>query len=272
MRKTLLALLIGTAFVTPSFASADDSAKDYTFTANVGFTSEYLYRGIAQTGGDPAVQGGFDYTNNNGFYIGTWGSNSSWISDAGPAAGNANPPSSSFELDVYGGYKGSISKELGYDVGILTYNFPGSNMPTGNANPDTIEIYGALTYQWFTAKYSVSTGSLFGTTKPDGSKTTGSGYIDLTGNFALSNGFSLVAHVGHQRVSGFSAASYSDYKVGVNKDVGFGALGVAISGSNAKDDCADPANNPYCFGAAVGGAGAYSAGKTRLLVTFSKTF
>ena len=50
-------------------------APEHTFTANVGLFSEYIFRGIAQTGGKPAVQGGFDYGHSSGFYAGTWASN-----------------------------------------------------------------------------------------------------------------------------------------------------------------------------------------------------
>lgn len=264
MRKTLIALSVGAILTTPIIASADEPA----LSANVTVATEYLYRGIAQTRGNPAIQGGFDYGFSNGAYIGTWGSNISWISDGGTG------PSSSMEWDIYGGYKGSISKDLSYDVGILTYNYPGDHMPTGAAKPDTVEIYGALSYKWLTAKYSVTTGSLFGWTKDNlgVDKTSGSGYLDLTGTFDIGNGMSFVAHLGHQTVSGYSDASYSDYKIGVSKDIAkYGTLGVAIIGTDAKDDCSPTATGqPYCFVDATGEG--YSAGKSRLLVTFGKSF
>ncbi|MGH8735857.1 MAG: TorF family putative porin [Burkholderiales bacterium] len=260
MRKTLIAVAVGVALSTPVLASADEPGV----ATNVTLASEYLYRGIAQTRGKPAIQGGFDYAFSNGLYIGTWGSNISWLSDVGAAAGT----SASMEWDVYGGYKGSISKDLGYDVGILTYNYPGTNLPTSNADPNTIEIYGALSYKWFTAKYSVTTGSLFGYTNPtDGSKTTGSGYLDLTGTYDMGNGLSLVAHLGNQSVHGYSDASYSDYMIGVSKDVAkVGTFSAALIGTDANGDCGvGGVTNPYCFGT-------YNAGKSRLLVTFGKSF
>lgn len=254
MRKTLIALSVGAALATPILASAADSAV----SANVTMASEYIYRGIAQTKGNPAIQGGFDYDAGNGFYVGTWGSNISWLDDGGASA--------SMEWDVYGGYKGSINSDLGYDVGILTYNYPGDNLPTGAGDPNTVEIYGALSYKWFTAKYSVTTGSLFGWTKSGdpNAKTSGSGYLDLSGSYDMGNGLSLGAHVGHQSVSGNSDASYSDYNVSVSKDIAkVGTIGLTLSGTDAKDDCA--AGEPYCF------AG-YSAGKSTAVLSFSKSF
>ena len=253
MRKTLMALSVGAILVTPLVASADDLVS-----ANVTMASQYIYRGIAQTKGNPAIQGGFDYDAGNGFYLGTWGSNISWLDDGGASA--------SMEWDVYGGYKGSINKDLGYDVGILTYNYPGDNLPSGSGNPDTIEVYGALSYKWFKAKYSVTTGSLFGWTKPDGGKTSGSGYLDLSGSYDMGSGLSLGAHVGHQTVSGFSDASYTDYNVSVSKDFAkVGTVSLLLSGTNAKDDCSGGPDQVYCFGS-------YSAGKNTAVLSFSKSF
>ena len=259
MRKTLIALSVGAALATPILASADEPA----LSANVTLGTEYIYRGIAQTKGDPTLQGGFDYALNNGFYVGAWGSNISWISDAGVYPGETYTASSSLELDVYGGYKGSISGDLGYDVGILTYNYPGKHF--GSFDPNTVEIYGALSYKWLTAKYSVTTGSLFGWTKSDGvSKTSGSGYLDLSGSYDMGGGLSLGAHVGHQTVSGNSNASYSDYSVSVSKEIAkAGTIGLKVSGTDAKDNCS--AGEAYCF------AG-YEAGKTAAVLTFSKSF
>ncbi len=268
MRKTILAgSLACAALAAPALATAQTApTSPHSFTGNITLGSEYLYRGIAQTRGKPALQGGFDYAHSSGFYAGTWGSNISWISDGTAGA------SSSLEVDLYGGYKGSISGDLGFDVGVLTYVYPGTGKPTGPAKPDTTELYGGLSYKWFTLKYSRTTGSLFGWTKSaDGSKTSGSGYLDLTGNWDLGSGFGLTAHLGHQKVRGRSSASYSDWKLGVTKDLGFGTVGLALSDTNAKANCAATPSEDYCF-IKASSLGTYDAGKGRLLVTFGKSF
>jgi len=263
MRNTFLAVTSTAALLAPALASAQKAPEpDYTFGGNMTVASEYLYRGIAQTRGKPALQGGYDFSHKSGLYLGAWGSNISWISDAVPGA------SSSLEVDVYGGFKGSITSDLGFDVGVLTYNYPGSGKPTGNAKPDTIEIYGGLSYQMVSVKYSHTTGSLFGWTQPDGSKTSGSGYLDIGASFDLGNGLSIAPHVGHQTVKGLSDASYTDYKIGLNKEFPLGTVGVAYSATNAKGDCSK--GEPYCFVNANGNG--YDAGKGRLVVSFSKSF
>jgi uncharacterized protein (TIGR02001 family) len=258
MRKTLLALSAATAVGAPILASADQPAPPYTFTGNVTLASEYLYRGIAQTRGKPAIQGGFDFTHSSGFYLGTWGSNISWISDSVPGS------SASMEWDVYGGYKGSFATDFGYDVGVLTYYYPGTGF--GSFDPNTTEVYGGLSWKWFTAKYSYSTTKLFGWTNPTtGEDSKGSGYFDVTGNYDLGSGFSLVGHVGHQDVHGYGDASYTDWKVGASKDLGFGTVGLFYSDTNANADCSGVATqNPYCVNN-------YDLGKGRVVVTFGKT-
>ena len=46
-------------------------------SANVGITSDYIWRGMTQSDGI-SIQGGFDYAAENGFYAGIWGANINW--------------------------------------------------------------------------------------------------------------------------------------------------------------------------------------------------
>jgi uncharacterized protein (TIGR02001 family) len=268
MRKTVIASAVIGILSVPALAIAEEAAPAASpFTGNFTIASEYLYRGIAQTRGKPALQGGFDYAHSSGFYVGVWGSNISWISDAVPGA------SASLEADVYGGYKGTAGP-IGYDVGILTYNYPGTGKTlagTQELKQDTTEVYGAVTWQFLTVKYSHSTTALFGWSKADTmtEKTTGSGYLEVNAAFDLGNGFGLSGHAGHQTVKGRSNASYTDIKVGATKDIGVGVIGLYVSGTNAKADCAKA--DAYCFTNPSTGS-TYDAGKTRVVVSFGKTF
>lgn len=257
LKQTLIAAAVASTFLAavPAMA-ADAPASPHTFTGNFTLASEYIYRGIAQSRGNPAIQGGFDYAHSSGLYAGVWASSISWLSDTVGASANV-------EVDVYGGYKGTAG-DFGYDLGVLTYNYPGDNLPTGNGDPDTVELYGALSWKWFTLKYSHSTTGLFGWTKTtNGDKTKGSGYLELNAAYDLGNGWGIAAHVGDQSVDGRSTAEYSDWKVGVTKDVGFGVVGLAYSDTDAKDSCT--ALQDYCFGG-------YEAGDGTAILTFTKTF
>lgn len=261
MRKLLIASMLAGCFAAPvmaqtAAAEAPAAAPVNPFTGNVTLASEYLYRGIAQTNRKPAIQGGFDYAHPSGFYVGTWASSISWLGDAGYG-------SYSLEWDIYGGYKTEIAKDLTLDVGALQYYYPGTRAAAANswANPNTFEVYGALTYQEFTAKYSHSTTNLFGANSPSGKDTKGSGYLDLGYAHDLGEGWGVNAHIGHQTVKNFSDASYSDYKLGVTKDIGVGTIGASYLTTNAKGDVGQP------YRSALG----KDLGAGRLLLTFTKT-
>src|SRR5688572_31801626 len=115
-KKALLAGVVVAAAM-PGFAVSAEPESPHTVTGNVGLFSQYIFRGLTQTNEEPAIQGGFDYSHSSGFYVGTWGSNVSWLQDGGSYRAGG-----SLELDIYGGFKGSIGKtDLGYDVGLLYY-------------------------------------------------------------------------------------------------------------------------------------------------------
>ncbi|MEO6972679.1 MAG: TorF family putative porin [Rhodoferax sp.] len=220
----------GTAFAQTEAApsapapAAAAPTPDYTLAYNIGVVTDYRYRGITQSRFDPALQGGVDFTHKSGFYLGAWASGIKWIKDAGASDG-------SLELDLYGGYKGSIAKDLSYDVGYLRYQYVGNKLGdvAGFDNANTDEIYGAMTWGIFTAKYSDSISNLFGT--PDSKN---SGYLDLSANFDLGSGWSVVPHVGHQWVHHNSGLSYTDYALTLGKDFGNGlSASLAVVGTDA---------------------------------------
>lgn len=211
MKKTLIALSSTLMIAAlPSVAQAQAAF-------NVGVVTDYRYRGISQSRLKPALQGGVDYTA-GAFYVGAWASTIKWVKDAG---GDSNA-----EVDLYGGYKGEISKDLSYDIGGLYYLYSGNKLPT---SANTFELYGALTYGMFTAKYSHATTNTFGF-----SDSKGSGYFDLSANVDLGSGFSLTPHLGHQSIKRFSAANYTDYSLTLGKDMGGGfSLSAALVGTDA---------------------------------------
>ena len=299
MKKLVLVSAVAAAFAAPTAvlaqaAPAAAPASPHTFTANVGLVSDYLFRGISQTRGKPALQGGADYSHSSGLYAGIWGSNIKWVSDAQ----NVSVP---LEIDVYGGYKNAFAGgDWNYDVGLISYNYPGSkDQPASpSAKADTTEVYGALGWKWLTAKYSYSVSSNFigwyggpagansgapGTTRQN---TSGSQYFELNAAYDLGDGWGITGHIGNQKVANYQKlnntdASYSDYKIGVTKDFGFGVLGVAYSTTNTSGTCpsggaANGTVNAYCWG--VWNSGNATATNFRnmsqgqAVLSFSKTF
>jgi uncharacterized protein (TIGR02001 family) len=235
MKRNLLNSLVLASLAVPGLAMAADAAPAPTpaVTGNVALVTNYLYRGISQTSGKPAIQGGFDYAHASGFYAGAWGSNISWL----PATG------ASLELDTYLGFKNSFATDYSYDVGFLRYNYPGYYVP-GATKGDTNEIYGLIGWKWVTFKYSHSQGDTFGVKDASGTS-----YIDLSASYTVEgSGLILGAHYGQQKFKGSTAdaaknsyiagvsqdPSYSDYNVSIGKDFSGYVVGLKYSSTNAK--------------------------------------
>jgi uncharacterized protein (TIGR02001 family) len=237
MKKPTLTVLAAAACLAalPGASFADEPAAS-PLSFNIGAVSDYRYRGISQTRLKPALQGGADYAAANGLYVGTWASTIQWIKDAGTLNG-VDAGKTPAELDLYGGYKGEIVKDLAFDVGGLYYLYAGNKTDKipGGSKADTFEIYGAITYGPVTAKYSHALTNLFGVGGGAGAANSkGSGYLDVSATFDLGGGFSLAPHVGRQQVSHYSIASYTDYSLTLGKDLGSGfSLSAAVIGTNA---------------------------------------
>ena len=118
MKLILAAVAIGlTVGAMPVMAEGEHGAA---LSYNLSVASEYRYRGISQTNSKPALQGGADYEFGHGFYVGAWASTISWTKDAG-GGGNV-------EVDLFGGYKKEIAKDLLLDVGLLSYVYPSNGL------------------------------------------------------------------------------------------------------------------------------------------------
>lgn len=228
MRKSLLALaVLGTLNSGLTYAEeaapATTETPPYTIAYNVGLFSQYIFRGLTQTGGHPAIQGGIDFTHSSGFYAGAWGSNISWLEDAKQGGAGYGYNSASLELDLYGGYRNTI-KDVTYDIGLLQYVYPGTPV-AGQVRAETTEVYGSLGYKWVTGKVSyVVSNDAFGFAKQQGTY-----YADLTANYPLTDTITLTAHVGRQEYDKNDAikASYTDWKLGASKAF---ANGVTVGG------------------------------------------
>ena len=290
MKKTLIAAALASALAVPAFAQTNDESKDaaapagpHTLTANVGLFSSYRFRGIDQTFGKPAIQGGFDYAHESGFYVGNWNSNVS--SGAGFPEGNT-------EMDFYGGWKKTFD-DFGIDVGGLYYYYPGSNStPLSNSNAKDItktvsgtnqnfELYVAGSWKFLTLKYNYSLTDYFGL--PDSK---GSNYLDLTANYEVVDGWFINAHVGHlwapkykyAFTTGDQSIDYTDWKLGVTKTIDSWSIGLAYIGTNAAGSCGSA--EFYCFANSISYANGVTSfgGKTKdagrgiAVLSVSRTF
>ena len=290
-----VALLTGLSSISAFAEEAAAEAPEVSpITANVTVVNDYRYRGLSQSNFKPAIQGGFDYAHESGFYIGNWNSSISWISDSygqngsvggkGSAGATVSAP---IEMDFYAGFKKEfIGEGFASDVGFLQYYYPTSGIPnTGGltANPNTSEVYAAQNFTFGPvtgfAKVSYAMSTLFGTVNSKGSY-----YPDLTMNYDTGVwGLALNGHIGYQYVSGSTAFgatnyvaasltnvsnstlySYTDWKLGATKDFGGGlSAAIAYVGTNAATY-----KGGYSYSSPTG----KNLGKAGGLISLTKTF
>jgi uncharacterized protein (TIGR02001 family) len=271
MRKSVLSVAVVAALAVPTLAAAQTPAPapaPSPITGNISLVSDYRFRGITQTFEEPAIQGGVDYAHASGIYLGNWNSNVS--SGAGFPGGN-------LEMDFYGGWKKAFG-DFGLDVGFIYYYYPGTDSGVGipfspaNNRPggathsgkvDNKEVYIGGTWKFLSLKYFQSLDDYFST--PDTKNTT---YIDLSGTYDFGGGWGIVGHYGHLNFKNMNDASYSDWKLGVTKDLSGWVFGAAYVDTDAKGDCG--AGQFYCFGNGTGKT--KDAGKSTVVLSVSKTF
>ncbi len=191
----IIALAIAGALVLPGAAAAQDAPLP--ISANVTFTTDYVFRGISQTNERFAVQGGFDWANEaTGIYVGTWASNVDFDSET------------SVELDVYGGWTKSFG-DFGTDIGFIHYDYP------GESRLNTDDLYVSGSWRWLSASYyHTISNEWFGVTDASGT-----GYFTVGAEYTLPMGLTIGSSYGTTMLSGSTAGvpndlqDYDDYKI-----------------------------------------------------------
>ena len=189
MNKTTHSLLLSAALAASfAFSSTASSAE---FSGNFGVASNYLWRGMTQTGDESAVSGGIDYAHKSGFYAGTWTSN---------VAGG-------YELDLYAGY-GMKAGSVDLDMGLISYEYPvaSANFREGYVNA-SLEMFNAgLAYTVSsdddtTAEYS-----------------TGDIYISFGAALEVSKGLEAAVTLGSYNFDDSAGDDFSHLQISASKD------------------------------------------------------
>lgn len=199
-----LCLAASGLMVTSSAMAWESEDGSFSTSANVAYTSDYMWRGYSQTENESAIQGGFDVAHSSGLYAGIWGSNIDYNDDA------------SRETDIYVGFSGEAGG-FSYDVGFLRYLYDGESY-------DWNEAYGSLSYSYFTLSLAHA-----GNTYTTGGSAT---YYNLGFDYELPKGVALSAGVGYYDYSRKAADglwgvgspdSAVDYRISLSKEyAGFG--------------------------------------------------
>lgn len=210
------------------------SGGGFTVSVNATLASEYRFRGVDLSGGDPAVQGGLDVVHDSGFYVGTWAST---LDEATVGYG-------AFELDLYGGWSGDVAEGLNANVGFIAYTYPDA----GAGDFDYYELYGSLGFTLGPAQATVGVawdpaqdGLDFGGLRRDNLYL----YTDLSTGIA-GTPVTVNAHLGYtDGALSFADDSKSfDWSLGADYAIGGTPLTLGVAYVDAEEDVAIGAFNP----------------------------
>ncbi|HOB13910.1 MAG TPA: TorF family putative porin [Novosphingobium sp.] len=209
----------------PAFADETDPPSDVTITGNVALVTDYRFRGLSLSAGDPAVQGSINVNHSSGFYVGTWASS---LEDSAVYG--------SMELDVYGGWTGEVASGLTADVGLLYYVYP--NGTVGDAN--VFEPYASVTKTLGPATAKVGVAYAW---KQDSLGGDDNLYVYTDWSMGVPNTpVSVAAHLGYtdgalspKLLTGVSTDGGFDYSVGasanVTKNLSVGVSYIGVDGA-----------------------------------------
>lgn len=140
-------VFVGTAFIgmglntAPAFAEEAETLSDITVTGRAQFTTDYRFRGVSMSAGDPAIQGEIAVEHKSGFYVGAFGSSIDM-----PEAGFGTS-----EFEIFGGWKHEVASGLTADVGMTYFAYPG-----GHGEPTEFwQPYASVTGEMGPAKLKV---------------------------------------------------------------------------------------------------------------------
>lgn len=187
-------------------------------SGRVGLGSDYVWRGISQTGNQAALTGELEYAHDSGVYAGVW-------------AGNVDfgPGDPSLEVDIYAGYARELASGLNYDVGVVHYEYPGAN------DLETQEYSLGLGYSnanlaWhYTDDYFGSDASAW--------------YLELGADFSLPLAATLSLHIGRSDGEHFDLpgnTAYTDYRAGISREFAGVTVELAYTDTDLSDsECGD---------------------------------
>ena len=196
MKRLLMTAVAAAGLLGPALA---EDESPWSVSGSVTVTSNYMFRGITQSAGDPALQAGVTVAHTGGFYAGFWGSSI----DFGDGE-------SELELDPFIGYGGSLGENTTFDLNVTYYGYPGT---PGDWDYEFVEFIAGIAHDFGPASIGVKLAY-----SPDFFGGTGDAFW-LGGNLTVPLGeyFSISGNVGNQWVDeDYGGTDYVHYDIGIS--------------------------------------------------------
>ena len=112
MNRIVKQMLAGLALLAVTTLSHAEG-PEISYSGNIGFMSDYMYRGVHQS--SSSAMGGLDLEYGN-FYLGTWFAD---LQEDGWVSGSHR----GFEYDIYAGYGFDVSESISASIGYTIYRY-----------------------------------------------------------------------------------------------------------------------------------------------------
>lgn len=192
LREGAIPLAAGLLAIVGLMAAGCHQARAAEFSGSAALTTDYVFRGISQTQGDPAAQAGFKVASASGVYGALWGSNVEYTGDIGASS----------EIDSIVGWSGTFNDDWALDVNITWFDYPAARVDLSYA-----ELIGTVTYRdttWLMVGYS-----------PDMFATDEAGvYAQLGHKLPISDTVRLEGAIAHYALDDAYGDSYSHAQLG----------------------------------------------------------
>lgn len=202
MRKNKMILGLAVA-AGALMAGAGTARADTSF--NVGVATDYIFRGIDQTGyyDEGEAFGGVDFSSGS-FYAGAW------VSNTGPH------PAQFIEYDLYAGWK-PVAGPVTFDVGVIYYGYTDSDLGGDESDLSTFELKAGASIAAGGVTWG---GALYWTPNfsgdYDGLDDNSGFYYELNAAYTFSNQATVSGAVGLVDVEDYATDSYTTWNVGVS--------------------------------------------------------
>ncbi|MDX1632113.1 MAG: TorF family putative porin [Thermoanaerobaculia bacterium] len=189
-------------------------------SASVTLATDYVLRGVSQTGGDPAIQGGFHFEHPSGVFAGLWASNAELPFGSGRLEGR------NLELDVYLGFGFDLSPRWALVTTLVHYAYPGSEA--------------VFDYEYEELSLSLQNGDRWaaGVTFTDDAFGFGDAALtwELTTRLPLPRGLDLTAGVGYYDLEQVFDTGYWFWNLGLTRSWGRFTLDLGWFGTGDEAD------------------------------------
>jgi uncharacterized protein (TIGR02001 family) len=173
------------------------------WSATIGATTDYIFRGVSQTYDSGAVQVGGSYQSSLGWFAGAWASNVNPYPHAGASA----------ELDLYAGYTRALGSDFSARFAYTHYTYVDDPRPAHYDYDELSATIGYLDRLAATLSYqpNYSNYSYLGFARHEPS-----GTLEVTGRWPVKCGVSLTAGAGYYDLHRVFGVSYWAADAGVS--------------------------------------------------------